>query len=128
MASIDSAESAVTDNVTISRLLEFERVLALAGARGFYFKSGDLKDNMFPVSKASSPPGDNGSWRQPVAAAAATKAPKKHRAAKREPLSPGSACSGASSTGSGRSFRGRSLRISTSLVPHASVVRRGARL
>ena len=102
---IDTAESAVADNVSISRLLEFERVLALAGDRGFCFESGDLKINMFPASKASSPPGAKGSWRQPVAAAAATKAPKKHRAAKREPLSPGSACSGASSAGSGRSLR-----------------------
>ena len=127
MASIDSAESAVTDNVTISRLLEFERVLALAGDRGFCFESGDLKVNMFPASKASSPPGDNGSWRQPVAAAAATKSPKKHRAAKRKlsaqvrpaPEPRPQAPVGAS---------GRSLRSSTSLVPHASVVRRVARL
>ena len=79
---IDTAESAVADNVSISRLLEFERVLALAGDRGFCFESGDLKINMFPAPKASSPPGAKGSWRQPVAAAAATKAPKKHRAAK----------------------------------------------
>eukprot|EP00964_Phaeocystis_antarctica_P043692 scaffold25072_cov50-Phaeocystis_antarctica.AAC.5 len=81
------------------------RVLALAGDRGFCFESGDLKINMFPAPKASSPPGAKGSWRQPVAAAAATKAPTKHRAAKREPLSPGPACSGASSAGSGRSLR-----------------------
>ena len=83
---IDTAESAVADNVSISRLLEFERVLALAGDRGFCFESGDLKINVVPASKASSPPGAKGSWRQPVAAAAATKAPKKHRAAMREPL------------------------------------------
>ena len=98
MAFVDTAESAVADNVSISRLSEFERVLALLGdQRGLCFKSGDLKINVFPASKASSPPRTKGSWRQPVAAAAATKAPKKHRAAKREPLSPGSACSGASS-------------------------------
>eukprot|EP00964_Phaeocystis_antarctica_P038577 scaffold22064_cov62-Phaeocystis_antarctica.AAC.6 len=36
---------------------------------------------------------------------ASASAPKKHRAAKRGPLSPGSACSGASSVGSGRSLR-----------------------
>ena len=31
MAFVDTAESAVADNVSISRLSEFERVLALAG-------------------------------------------------------------------------------------------------
>ena len=41
---IDTAESAVADNVNISRLSEFERVLALLGdRRGFCFESGDLK-------------------------------------------------------------------------------------
>ena len=97
MASVNTAESAVADNARISRLLEFEQVLALTGDRGFCFESGDLKINVFPASKASSPSGAKGSWRQPVAAAAATKAPMKHRAAKREPLNPGSACYGASS-------------------------------
>ena len=61
IASIDTAESAVADNVSISRLLEFERVLALAGDRSFCFESGDLKVNVFPASKASSPPGAKGS-------------------------------------------------------------------
>ena len=92
MASVNTAESAVADNARISRLLEFEQVLALTGDRGFCFESGDLKINVFPASKASSPSGAKCSWRQPVAAAAATKTPKKHRAAKREPLNPGSAC------------------------------------
>ena len=69
MASIDTAESAVDDNVSISRLSEFEQVLALAGDRGFCFESGDLKINVFPASKASSPSGAKGTWRQPVAAA-----------------------------------------------------------
>ena len=70
MAFVDTAESAVADNVSISRLSEFKRVLALVGdVRGFCFESGDLKINVFPASKASSPPGTKGSWRQPVAAA-----------------------------------------------------------
>ena len=51
MASIDTAESALADNARISRLLEFEQVLALAGDRGFCFESGDLKVNVFPASK-----------------------------------------------------------------------------
>ena len=66
MASIDTAESALADNARISRLLEFEQVLALAGDRGFCFESGDVKINVFPASKASSPSGAKCSWRQPV--------------------------------------------------------------
>ena len=51
-----------------------------------------MKIKVHPKSMANSPPGAKGSWRQPVAAAAATKAPKKHRAAKRKPLNSRSAC------------------------------------
>ena len=57
MASVNTAESAVADNARISRLLEFEQVLALAGDRGFCFESGDVQINVFPASKASSPSG-----------------------------------------------------------------------
>tara|TARA_B100000768_G_scaffold17534_1_gene16009 strand:- start:43 stop:795 length:753 start_codon:yes stop_codon:yes gene_type:complete len=92
MASTTTAESAAADNVSKSRLLDFERVLALVGDRGFRFESGDLKLTVFPASKANSPSGAKCNWRRPVAAAAATKTPKKHRAAKREPLNSTSAC------------------------------------
>ena len=37
MASTTTAESAAADNVSKSRLLDFERVLALVGDRGFCF-------------------------------------------------------------------------------------------
>ena len=77
MASTTTAESAAADNVSKSRLLDFERVLALVGDRGFRFESGDLKLTVFPASKANSPSGAKCNWRQPVAAAAATKTPKK---------------------------------------------------
>ena len=93
MASTTTAESAAADNVSKSRLLDFERVLALVGDRGFRFESGDLKLTVFPASKANSPSGAKCNWRRPVAAAAATKTPKKPRAAKREPLNSMSACS-----------------------------------
>ena len=92
MASTTTAESAAADNVSKSRLLDFERVLALVGDRGFRFESGDLKLTVFPASKANSPSGAKCNWRQHVAAAAATKTPKKPRAAKREPLNSMSAC------------------------------------
>ena len=50
MASTTTAESAAADNVSKSRLLDFERVLALVGDRGFRFESGDLKLTVFPAS------------------------------------------------------------------------------
>ena len=61
-----------------------KEVLALVGPeRGLEFEIGRLKFKVPPVLKANPLP-DKGSWRRSGAAPATTKAPYKHRAAKRE--------------------------------------------
>ena len=70
MASIDTAESAVADDDHLAPLSPCSmKVHALAGDRGasaLTMMASTLKIDLFPPSKANSPPEAKGGWRRPV--------------------------------------------------------------